>query len=162
MNITVKILETEFDFDDTSSGFWLNITTNSTAHYLGEDGTNTTKWDCTEDLWPDGCYYECKDTASCYNTNLLCESGGGCMLKCTGNLACSLMTLTVTGGTNSPTADPTDSPTADPTKEPTGMPTEVPTSAPTYGDMWFDDFIYVNRSAVTDWNDTSIWDEKWY
>ena len=162
VNVTAKIMATEFDFDDTSSALWLNITTTQTAQYLGEDGTTTTDWDCTEDRWSAGCYYECRDTASCYNTNLLCESGGGCIIKCTGNLACSLMTLTVTGGTDSPTADPTPTPTAAPTGSPTKQPTREPTQTPTYGSRWWDDFVYVDRDTVTDWDDTSIWDEKWY
>ena len=162
VNVAKKINETEFDFDNIGSESWLNITTNATAQYLGEDGTTATKWDCTQDQWSDGCYYECKDTASCYNTNLLCESGGGCIIKCTGNLACSLMTLTVSGGTDSPTANPTREPTGMPSATPTKEPTGEPTHSPTYGEMWYDDFVYVDRDTVTDWDDTSIWDEKWY
>ena len=155
VNVTAKIIETGFYFD-TSSSFWLNVTTNEGAQYSGET------FNCNDTKWPDGCHYECKDKYSCYRSNLICESKGGCIVKCTAEEACSQMTLVVGEETGSPTAAPTPTPTAAPTGSPTKQPTGEPTQTPTYGSRRWDDFVYVDRDTVTDWDDTSIWDEKWY
>ena len=64
-----------------------NTVSDGTASFLGDTFPR-----CSNN---DGCYYECRDTASCYNTNITCSSTTGCIVNCTGNLACSLMSLSL-------------------------------------------------------------------
>ena len=68
----------------------------------------------------------------------------------------------------SPTMDPTESPTREPTTDPTTDPTSAPTTAPTpyptvfVDGYWDDDFVYVDKSSVTDSSSTGIYGDGWY
>ena len=82
--------------------------------------------------------------------------------------------------TTDPSADPTSDPTIDPTADPTTSSpttnpttaspttyptTSLPTTSPTkeiISGIWYDDFVYVDPDAVTDFASDNIYDDGWY